>query len=126
MGYRSEVKSCIYADAEKIAKFKSNNSELIERLSEDFGSEITQFNNGSYEFIYLDCSYSKWYDSFTDVVRWHELLSRAEEVGICTEFVRVGEDREGDIEQIYTGVDCLEYLTPKTTIDVGFLYYMGH
>jgi hypothetical protein len=91
MGYRSEVKSLIYGEPEAMAKFKSDNAELIEALALDYGSDLTQVNNGSYEIIYLDLAYSKWYDSFSEVIRWTNLLNLANEAELMTEFVRIGQ-----------------------------------
>lgn len=119
MGYRSEVKSLVYGEPAAMAKFKSDNAELIEQLAEDFGSDLTQFNNGSYELIYLDLSYSKWYDSYSEVMRWNNLLNLAIEAELITEFVRIGEDSAGDIETDYTG-DAEFYLETACTINANF------
>ena len=54
--------------------------------------------------------------------RWHEFLDIANDVGLNTEFVRVGESSDGDIEQDYHGKSNLYYLTPRVSIDVGFEY----
>ena len=119
MGYRSEVKSLVYGEPEAMAKFMADNAELIEQLAEDFGSDLTQVNNGSYELIYLDCAYSKWYDSFSEVIRWNNLLSLANEAELMTEFVRIGEEA-GDIEQEYSQTECEYYLETVSTINANF------
>ena len=103
MGYRSEVKSLVYGEVEAMAKFKAENAELIEQLAEDFGENIEQINNGHYDIIYLNLAYSKWYDSYAEVKRWNNLLYIARDTEIMTEFVRIGEDSEGDIESDYQG-----------------------
>ena len=115
MGYRSEVKSLVYGTSEQMAKFKTDNAELIEALAEDFGADIEQLNNGVYEIIYLDVEYSKWYDSYSEVIRWNNLLTLAQDAELMTEFVRIGEDSEGDIETDYTG-DCAYYLQTECHI----------
>jgi hypothetical protein len=119
MGYRSEVKSLVYGTSEQMAKFKTDNAELIEALAEDFGADIEQLINGVYEIIYLDVSYSKWYDSYSEVIRWNNLLSLAQAADLATEFVRIGEDSEGDIETDYTG-DCAYYLQTECHIVANF------
>ena len=119
MGYRSEVKSLVYGEPATMAKFKSDNAELIEQLAEDYGSDLTQVNNGSYELIYLDCPYSKWYDSFSEVIRWENLLNLANEAELMTEFVRIGEEA-GDIEQEYSQTECEYYLETVSTINANF------
>ena len=119
MGYRSEVKSLVYGTSEQMAKFKADNAELIEALAEDFGADIEQLNNGVYEIIYLDVEYSKWYDSYSEVIRWNNLLTLAQEAALITEFVRIGEDSEGDIETNYTG-DCEYYLQTECHIVANF------
>jgi hypothetical protein len=119
MGYRSEVKSLIYGSYDEMAKFKTDNAELCEQLAEDFGADIEQLNNGDYEIIYLDCSYSKWYDSYAEVIRWNNLLSLANEAELMTEFVRIGEEA-GDIEQEYSQTDCEYYLETVSTINANF------
>lgn len=119
MGYRSEVKSLVYGSYDDMAKFKADNAELCEQLAEDFGANIEQLNNGHYEIIYLDLSYSKWYDSFSEVIRWNNLLTLANEAELMTEFVRIGEEA-GDIEQEYSQTDCEYYLETVSTINANF------
>lgn len=122
MGYRSEVKSIIYGQADKVEAFLLDNADLYNQLKEDFEQELSRFTRDTRLFIYLDCNYSKWYDEYEDVQRWHDLLDKAADAGLCTEFVRIGEASDGDIEQIYRGEENLNFLTPRVTIDVGFNY----
>jgi len=119
MGYRSEVKSLVYGEPAAMAKFKSDNAELIEALASDYGSDLTHTNNDDYEIIYLDLAYSKWYDSFSEVIRWNNLLSLANEAELMTEFVRIGEEA-GDIEQEYSQTECEYYLETVSTINANF------
>lgn len=123
MGYRSEVKSCIYGEPSEMDKFMADNADALTQIKEDFGSQLRTLKMGDRrKFIYIDCEYSKWYDEFSDVQRWHAFLELAKEAELSTEFVRVGEDSEGDIETDYYGEDCMNYLEPMTKIDVGFGY----
>jgi hypothetical protein len=119
MGYRSEVKSLVYGEPEAMAKFKSDNAELIEALALDYDSDLKQFNNGNHEIIFLALDYSKWYDSYSEVIRWNNLLNLANEAELATEFVRIGEDSTGDIETDYTG-DYTPYLDTICTISAKF------
>jgi len=122
MGYRSEVKSVIYGNKNDVSKFKELFFNEYNQLVEDFASELTSFDRGDRTFIYLDADYVKWYDEFEEVQRWHAFLTLAQDLGLATEFVRVGESSEGDIEQDYGGEGCHYYLTPRLSIDVGFKY----
>jgi hypothetical protein len=119
MGYRSEVKSVIYGTKEEMAKFNNDNVVLLTALSEDFGNQLSHETNGHYELIYLDCEYSKWYDSYPDVTRWHNLLNLAKDAELKTEFVRIGEDSAGDIETDYQG-DVEYYLQTRCHITADF------
>jgi hypothetical protein len=122
MGYRSEVKSVIYGNKDDVSKFKELFFNEYNQLVEDFATELTSFDRGDRTFIYLDADYIKWYDEHEETQRWHAFLILAQDLGLATEFVRVGESSEGDIEQDYSGEDCLNYLTPRLSIDVGFNY----
>lgn len=119
MGYRSEVKSLVYGEPAAMAKFMADNAELIEALEADFGKDLTHTKNDVYEIIFLDLSYSKWYDSYSEVIRWNNLLNLATEAELMTEFVRIGEDSAGDIETDYTG-DAEFYLETVCTINANF------
>ena len=119
MGYRSEVKSLIYGTKEQMAKFNNENVVLLTALSEDFGKDLTHTKNDEYEIIFLDVSYSKWYDSYSEVIRWNNLLTLANEAELMTEFVRIGEET-GDIEQEYSQTDCEYYLETVSTINANF------
>jgi hypothetical protein len=120
VGYRSEVKSLVYGTSEQMAKFMADNDELIEALRNDFGNQLNFLaTNADYELIYLDLSYSKWYDSYAEVIRWNNLLTLANEAELMTEFVRIGEEA-GDIEQEYSQTDCEYYLETVCTINANF------
>jgi hypothetical protein len=119
MGYRSEVKSLVYGEPEAMAKFMADNAELIEALEADFGKDLTHTKNDEYEIIFLDLSYSKWYDSYSEVIRWNNLLNLATEAELMTEFVRIGEEA-GDIEQEYSQTECEYYLETVSTINANF------
>jgi hypothetical protein len=119
LGYRSEVKSLIYGTKEQMAKFNNDNKELLDALADDFGTEISYEKNADHEIIYLDSAYCKWYESYADVIRWNNLLTLAQDADLATEFVRIGEDSEGDIESDFTG-DCMPYLETECHIVANF------
>jgi hypothetical protein len=119
MGYRSEVKSLVYGTKEQMAKFNNENVVLLTALAEDFGKDLTHTKNNDYEIIYLDLAYSKWYDSFSEVIRWTNLLNLANEAELMTEFVRIGEEA-GDVEQEYSQTECEYYLETVCTINANF------
>jgi hypothetical protein len=119
MGYRSEVKSLIYGTKEQMAKFNKDNKELLDALAEDFGFNVKQWALGKYSMIYLSLDYFKWYDSYSEVIRWNNLLTLANEAELMTEFVRIGEEA-GDIEQEYSQTDCEYYLETVSTINANF------
>ena len=118
MGYRSEVKSLVYGEPAAMAKFKADNAELIEALAVDYGSDLTHTNNDEFDIMFLDLPYSKWYDSFSEVIRWTNLLDLANEAELMTEFVRIGEEA-GDIEQEYSQTECEYYLETVSTIQAN-------
>jgi len=123
MGYRSEVKSIIYGTEDEMREFKEACFDLYNQVREEYATEVRTFTIKDKAFIYLDADYTKWYDEYEEVQHWNDLLDMAREAGLNTEFVRIGESSEGDIEVDYTGDDNLSYLTPRCTIDVGFSYY---
>lgn len=123
MGYRSEVKSIIYGSEQEMKDFKESASDLYKQVREENDEEVRTFQIADRHFIYLSADYTKWYDEYDEVQHWNDLLQLAKEAGLCTEFVRVGESGNGDIEQDYSGANNMNYLTPKCTIDVGFSYY---
>lgn len=127
MGYRSEVKSVIYGEPREVQLLKEACFDLYNQITEAFGDALRQVNlSDDVSMIYLDCDYIKWYDDDEDVQRWHEFLDIASDVGLNTEFVRVGESSDGDIEQHFEGKNNRYYLTPKVSIDVGFNYYRNN
>ncbi len=120
MGYRSEVKSLVYGEPVEMAKFMADNAELVDAVREDFGSSLDIYFKPKQTLLYLDTPYVKWYDSDVGVIRWHNLLSLANEAELMTEFVRIGEDSAGDIEQEYSQTQCDYYLEVVTAIKANF------
>ncbi len=119
MGYRSEVKSLVYGEPAAMAKFIADNAELIEALEADFGKDLEKFDQDKYTFLFLSSACYKWYDSYSEVKRWHNLLSLANEAELMTEFVRIGEEIN-DIEQDYSQTECEFYLSVDCVINANF------
>jgi hypothetical protein len=118
MGYRSEVKSLIYGNNEKVAKFISNNNGLIEALKEDFIDDIHIIEKPMQTFIFLSLEYAKWYEGYSDASRWNELLNLSDNAGLMYEFVRVGEEIN-DIEYQHSQTECECILQVVTTIEAN-------
>lgn len=104
MGYRSDVKSLIYGDVERMKVFivktkllGANNALdlfkdniVIQTVKADPSTELT--------CIELQGEDWKWYESYADVIAWEALLKEAEKDGLDYEFVRIGEE-SNDIEE---------------------------
>jgi hypothetical protein len=119
MGYRSEVKSIVYGDAELMSEFIRDNTELLDELQNDFDGDIETIEKPSKTFIFLTLAYAKWYESYSNVSRWMALLNLADEAGLKFEFIRIGEETN-DIECRHSQVECDYFLQVATTIDVNF------
>jgi hypothetical protein len=119
MGYRSEVKSLIYGTEQEIADFKAATFDLYNQVRAENGDEITDERNDKFKLIFLNAPYSKWYDEYEEVQHWHDLLDLAKEAGLCTEFVRIGESSEGDIETDYSGEKCEYYLEAVQRVEAN-------
>jgi hypothetical protein len=119
MGYRSEVKSIVYGDAELMSEFISENTELLEALQDDFDGHIETIEKPARTFILLTLDYAKWYDSYSEVARWMNLLNLADESDLKFEFIRVGEE-SNDIEYRHSQNECDYILNVVTTIEVNF------
>lgn len=121
MGYRSEVKSLIYGTASQLGNFIDANHDLYKKVREDFNGSIKDMvkkyrDNKDLSIIYLKDDYTKWYDEYEEVQRWHELLDLAEQAGLSVEFIRIGESSEGDIEVYQSGNECVYYLETEMKI----------
>ena len=131
MGYRSEVKSCIYSDDIELLDAFIAGRKLIDDLV--FSSENDGFGGGDsltyHEKIYthtdgvvqtikiLDLHGMdwKWYEEYESVKAWHKLLEDAETAGLNYEFVRVGEE-DGDIDYQSGGEHVEGFLSTSTNI----------
>ena len=95
MGYRSDVYSCIYGDADEITVLMAKDKLSDNSVLAHFGDAIkVDSYNETEKIIILELQYYKWYDEFVEVQAWGDLLTEAEERGLCWEFVAIGEDNE--------------------------------
>lgn len=116
------MKSLIYGTAEEMKAFKESLFDLYNQVREDFGNDLTDQKNDKYEILYLNLSYMKWYDEYEEVKRWDEFYHLADEFGLATEFIRVGEEM-GDVEEYNSGLrsdNCEYYLELVQRIDAHF------
>jgi len=125
MGYRSEVAIAIYgpedamvpliaAERLKPTNIFSADSDHINYFEDEISDPLE--TPAHYVGITAEFEDVKWYDSYPDVQAWNTLLAEAAGVdGICTEFLRIGEDL-GDIEAAYHGENCQYYLHTFTRI----------
>lgn len=122
MGYRSEVSSIIYAKKDIMDKFKVDNSDSIKELETHFENNydegLSYQSNSYYDIIFLRGNGWKWYETYTDVKAWNNLMNLAIDKGLSVEFIRIGED-EADIEVKYIN-DSECYLSAVRFIEASF------
>lgn len=113
MGYRSDVRSIIYGDPDKVDALIAKHALLGRKGSTILdevrvydircqGAQITnpaEMRPGPIEHeviiqrcIDLEGQDWKWYAGYPDVDMWHQLLTEAAELELNTEFVRIGEE----------------------------------
>ena len=125
MGYRSEVASVIYAKKDIMDKFKADNTDRLKELEIAFESNndegLMYVSNSDYDLIFLKGNSWKWYDTYTDVKAWHDLMDLADKSGLVAEFLRIGEEYE-DIEHEFFGnpEDIQYYLQAERFIEANF------
>ena len=130
MGYRSEVRSVIYGTQEQLDTFITThqlilNTQILNEFKQHltrytiemdfYNSETKEFEKRTLSVLDLYGSSWKWYESYSDVQAWEKLLKDAEEQGLHTQFVRIGEE-EGDIENRQIGDDFYQILSTHTSI----------
>lgn len=120
MGYRSQVRSIIYGEPELVdallAKEKLAGDKGIQAMFDGYftvtettrwiyqtkehpdGKTETERLEAPCKVIDLEGSDWKWYDDYSDVKHWNEILQEADGMGLHYEFVRVGEE-SGDIQE---------------------------
>ena len=130
MGYRSTVYSLIIGTNDQINTFLTMHSLILnsEALSVDFLPHIKRYDiveqvydfenkvtrDESLHVLELFGDSWKWYDSYPDVQAWTRFLQEAEEFGLDTEHLRIGED-QGDIDHRYSRDDPLLSVVTSVT-----------
>ena len=110
----------IYPDGDSPDEYKALYDQLKTLMATTFKDIADELFGQDMTWVDSDCTLKfemqnvKWYDSYSDVQRFHAMLSQFEtdEIpGYCTEFIRIGEDdddvhveRSGQSIQYYLGV----------------------
>lgn len=102
MGYRSDVRSIIYGEPDKVLAFWTKQQlagahALVDSMGLQDYIEHYTINNGALGVIDLKMDSVKWDDSYKNVKSWRDILQYADEDGLDYEFVRIGE-ATNDIE----------------------------
>lgn len=93
MGYRSQV--YLKTTTEGFLVFKQFNDSVTEVDAKPLAyADISKTESGFYKISFDDI---KWYDSYTQVQNFNEVLAKLEALEIPFSFIRLGEDTE-DIE----------------------------
>jgi len=133
MGYRSQVRSCIYSeDAELFEAFISGRKSIDDQVfhDENWFNDSLEYPEKIYKnmegeliqtikILALHGDDWKWYDEYEYVNAWHKLLKDAEVAGLNYEFVRVGEE-DGDIQYECGGENVEHFLSTYTSINVDY------
>lgn len=100
MGYRSQV--ALKTTTEGYLLFKKFNDSIEKAEDQPLcGMTIQRTASGFYKISHDEI---KWYDSFSDVANFMEMLNRFDHLGIPYKFIRIGEDYE-DIDVRENWVD---------------------
>jgi len=134
MGYRSEVRSCIYSDNHElfdsfIASRKLTDDVVFGEGDDSFVENLEytkmEYKNTDGEVIQtikilaMKGDDWKWYPEYDYVKAWEKLLSDAEDAGLNYEFCRVGEE-DGDIEYDTGGSEVEHFIDTYTHINVAY------
>jgi len=117
MGYRSQVRSLIYGDPDKLQALVTKHmleggmafadksglrryrmTRKVYTATDDHDGRAYEWVDHEVEVLDLYGDDWKWYPDYPDVQEWERLLADAPEFDLSTEFVRIGEETE-DIEQ---------------------------
>lgn len=115
MGYRSDVAIKIYGDdANKMVEFETEYvkrflqlPELEQKWMNDIFNDTPEANGFTDDGFSFYVEQIKWYNDEVIVNFYDGLIDKAEELGLCAEFVRIGEEHD-DNETRYIN-DEVEY-----------------
>ena len=138
MGYRSEVRSCVYGDGEKVKEFLAldqvkNGANAGTKLFKEWGDDTYKYVNQDWP-VWIEGQQQtstraitifdmhlhdvKWYDGYDSIEAWTRFLNDAEEYGLCWEFVRIGED-SSDVDYLQSD-ECDNLLSPESYINCQY------
>lgn len=92
MGYRSDVRSVIYGSTDRMQEFMKAHELLVDKVNYSFGLE--EFTDGSDTILHLHDSDVKWYEDYPEVMAWNKLMELAEQAGLASEFIEIGQNVE--------------------------------
>ena len=134
MGYRSQVRSCVYSDnAEVFDAFIAGQKLTNNIIWVEFGESLEFFEKEYtftdpladgrtkkvYKILELHGDDWKWYDKYPDVMAWDKFIHDAVDAGLNYEFCRVGEE-DNDIECTNGGDDVQYFLSTYTSIETDY------
>lgn len=115
MGYRSDIAITAYGNKTKLAELKSFYEDAKGKLNEEESANLKYIVDASLEdsqkplwnddgefFFYGDNL--KWYDGYPTVDLINSVHSKAIELGLAAEFLRIGEQVD-DIDEFYDDGD---------------------
>ena len=131
MGYRSQVTAVIYPaepedplgpdayteyEKEKYEALRFLMGTKFEQIMDKWFGGEAQWDDRNYRLVF-EMHDVKWYESYEDVKAFDAMLVEVEELGYCSEFVRVGEETD-DIEHRYEGAGVRYILNVQRTITI--------
>jgi hypothetical protein len=125
MGYRSDVEIAVYGPEDVMTAFIAGQRiKTAKWLADKHTVKTIYINKDAEPYTLINASFQcvKWYETYEDVCWWEDLLADARDqdgMGICTEFVRIGEDAE-DNHAEYSGDECGYFLSIAREIYADF------
>lgn len=120
MGYRSEVRSLIYGDADKVSALWTKHMLLDNAMLKMEGDHLRRYSSRLYNgltisVIDLSADSWKWYEDYEHIQAWDKMLDDARDnFELEYEFLRVGEE-PGDVES-KSSADSMGFLFVRTQI----------
>jgi hypothetical protein len=129
MGYRSDLVSIVYGKPSDVDEFVAMHTIGSEKTVFDMFNEEgdlvildtkpTDWAKEGLRVIRLKGIHWKWYPEYEDVKAWDEFLEHANEFGLATEFIRVGEETDDIESNSFAGdkQECHYFLSARTIIE---------